>query len=64
MDLVQKNFIKNVTLKKSTRAYITFVVQTKPHGHGDVHIVFHYSGLLLKWYCTFTMLELHVIICS
>jgi hypothetical protein len=33
-------------------------------GRGDVHTVLHSSGLLPKWYCTFTMLELHVITCS
>lgn len=24
-------------------------VQTKPHGHGDVHVLLHQSGLLAKW---------------
>jgi hypothetical protein len=33
-------------------------------GHGDVHTILHSSGLLPKWYYTFTMLELHVITCS
>jgi UDP-sugar pyrophosphorylase len=41
-----------------------FLIQTKPHGHGDVHALLHSSGLLPKWYCTLTMLELHVITCS
>ncbi|KAG1667267.1 hypothetical protein FOA52_012555 [Chlamydomonas sp. UWO 241] len=26
-----------------------FVVQTKPHGHGDVHALLHSSGLAKKW---------------
>jgi hypothetical protein len=25
-------------------------------GHRDVHTILHSSGLLPKWYCTFTML--------
>jgi hypothetical protein len=40
MNLVQRNLIEDATLKKSTGVYITFVVQTKPHGHGDMHIYF------------------------
>jgi hypothetical protein len=64
VNLVQKNLIKDATSKESTRAYITFVVQIKLHGHGDVHIVLHSSGLLPKWYYIFIMLELHVITCS
>jgi UDP-N-acetylglucosamine pyrophosphorylase len=64
VNLVQKNLIKDARLRESTGAYIPFVVQTKPHGHGDVHALLHSSGLLPKWYCTLTMLELHVITCS
>ena len=26
-----------------------YTVQTKPHGHGDVHALLHASGLLQKW---------------
>ncbi|KAH9573986.1 hypothetical protein CY35_01G030700 [Sphagnum magellanicum] len=26
-----------------------FLIQTKPHGHGDVHALLHSSGLLPKW---------------
>jgi hypothetical protein len=26
-----------------------FLIQTKPHGHGDVHTLLHSSGLLPKW---------------
>lgn len=26
-----------------------FTVQTKPHGHGDVHALLHSSGLLRRW---------------
>ena len=26
-----------------------YVLQTKPHGHGDVHSLLHQSGLLKKW---------------
>ena len=26
-----------------------FAVQTKPHGHGDVHVLLHSSGLLGRW---------------
>lgn len=26
-----------------------FAVQTKPHGHGDVHALLHTSGLLKRW---------------
>ena len=26
-----------------------YVLQTKPHGHGDVHSLLHQSGLLAKW---------------
>lgn len=26
-----------------------FAVQTKPHGHGDVHALLHSSGLLKRW---------------
>ena len=26
-----------------------FQVQTKPHGHGDVHALLHSSGLAKKW---------------
>ena len=26
-----------------------FVVETKPHGHGDIHSLIHSSGLLPKW---------------
>jgi hypothetical protein len=64
MNLIKKNLIKDATLKELTGTYITFVVQIKLHGHGDVHIVLHSSGLLPKWYYIFTMLELHVITCS
>ncbi len=64
MNLVQKNLIKDATLRESTKVYITFVVQRKLHGHGDVHALLHSSVLLPKWYCIFTMLELHVITCS
>jgi len=39
VNLVQKNLIEDVTLKEPTRAYITFGVQTKSHGHGDVHML-------------------------
>jgi hypothetical protein len=64
VNLVQKNLIKDATLKELNGAYLTFVVQTKLHGHGDVHAILQSKGLLPKWYCTFTMLELHVITCS
>jgi hypothetical protein len=64
VNLVQKNFIKDAMLRESTGAYITFVVKTKLHGHGDVHVLLHSKGLLPKWYCILTMLELHVITCS
>jgi UDP-sugar pyrophosphorylase len=49
VNLVQKNLIKDARLRESTGAYIAFVVQTKPHGHGDVHTLLHSSGLLPKW---------------
>lgn len=26
-----------------------FTLQTKPHGHGDVHVLLHTSGLAKKW---------------
>ena len=26
-----------------------FQLQTKPHGHGDVHALLHSSGLLQRW---------------
>ncbi len=26
-----------------------FALQTKPHGHGDVHALLHSSGLLKRW---------------
>jgi UDP-sugar pyrophosphorylase len=26
-----------------------FAIQTKPHGHGDVHALLHTSGLAAKW---------------
>ena len=26
-----------------------FAIQTKPHGHGDVHALLHTSGLLKRW---------------
>jgi UDP-sugar pyrophosphorylase len=26
-----------------------FALQTKPHGHGDVHSLLHTSGLLRRW---------------
>ena len=26
-----------------------FAIQTKPHGHGDVHALLHSSGLLHAW---------------
>mmetsp|Transcript_16645 Transcript_16645/g.54200 ORF Transcript_16645/g.54200 Transcript_16645/m.54200 type:complete len:614 (+) Transcript_16645:70-1911(+) len=26
-----------------------FAVQSKPHGHGDVHVLLHQSGLVKKW---------------
>jgi hypothetical protein len=64
MNLVQKNLVKDATLKESTGVYITFVVQTKPHGQGDVHVLLHSNGLLPKWYCTLKMVELHVITCN
>jgi hypothetical protein len=64
MNLVKKNLIKNATLRESTRAYITFVFQTKLHGDVEVHVLFHSNELLPKWYCIPTMLELHVITCS
>lgn len=28
----------------------SYVVQTKPHGHGDVHSLLHASGLLAAWH--------------
>jgi UDP-N-acetylglucosamine pyrophosphorylase len=28
----------------------SFAVQTKPHGHGDVHALLHSSGLASKWH--------------
>ncbi len=64
MNFVKKNFIKDVTPRESIEAYITFVVQTKLHNHGDVHALLHLNGLLPKWYCILIMLELHVITCS
>lgn len=27
----------------------SFLLQTKPHGHGDVHGLLHSSGLAKKW---------------
>lgn len=27
-----------------------YSVQTKPHGHGDVHALLHSSGLAQRWY--------------
>jgi UDP-N-acetylglucosamine pyrophosphorylase len=64
VNLVQKNHIEDARLRKSTGAYITFVVRTKPYGHGDVQASLHSNGLLPKWYYTFTMLKLHVITSS
>lgn len=26
-----------------------FALQTKPHGHGDVHALLHSSGLVRRW---------------
>ena len=26
-----------------------YTIQTKPHGHGDVHMLLHTSGLAKKW---------------
>ena len=26
-----------------------FAIQTKPHGHGDVHVLLHSLGLLRRW---------------
>lgn len=28
----------------------SYAVQTKPHGHGDVHALLHSSGLASKWH--------------
>lgn len=35
--------------RMATRASDRFVIETKPHGHGDVHILINQFGLAKKW---------------